>query len=426
MRTAALSALFISLMFLVLMFSVQETGAASDDPVYIELKISFNDQSSGHIHFFMGSGVEREMNGTDFIPSSTDPYVNDNMDRLLRALQMGGSGSPQITRSILDSSGTLNISKTRISSMAERNYFGLSLDTDFRYPANGISGEFEYLDFIYEVDKMFRKPSGGLDEITSALAKERELRRIRIRVEIELEDGMSATTSTTVSEHRRSITEEEISESTNAQEFIRSSNSLKVFDHPLLSPTFIFLDLVLFLFLGYGILAIVWWRERFKGVALILPVLTAVFPVFLVLVFLNPGWSIYSLAGGTVWIMGGIFLLMVGACNLFNPKFRYRDFEQEREEQPPIKLPEVIYINKRVFVDRPVRISEEEVMDPYKVLDVGRRSSWEDIDKAYKSKVREYHPDKFVNSPERIHKAAREETERLNTAYERLKRKHGM
>ena len=167
MRTAALSTLFISLMFLVLMFSVQETGAASDDPVYIELKISFNDQSSGHIHFFMGSGVEREMNGTDFIPSSTDPYVNDNMDRLLRALQMGGSGSPQITRSILDSSGTLNISKTRISSMAERNYFGLSLDTDFRYPANGISGEFEYLDFIYEVDKMFRKPSGGLDEITS-------------------------------------------------------------------------------------------------------------------------------------------------------------------------------------------------------------------------------------------------------------------
>ena len=60
---------------------------------------------------------------------------------------------------------------------------------------------------------------------------------------------------------------------------------------------------------------------------------------------------------------------------------------------------------------------------PYEVLDIRRSASWEDIEKAYKMKVKEYHPDKFIHAPERIHKAAKEETERLNIAFEKLKRK---
>ncbi|MGA1793645.1 MAG: J domain-containing protein [Thermoplasmatota archaeon] len=426
MRGAALSVAISAILLLSALHFLPGANADADDPVRVELRVTFTDARSGHLHFFMGSGEEMDLNHTEGLPPSIRPYVNDNMDRLLRALKLGGVGALSMVRSVLDTPGTLNITGTEMRSRAERGYFGFSLDTEFHYSGEGMAPEYDYLDFIYEIDEMFRVGSAGLDGISSAIAKERELRRIRIHLDVELDNGLSATTSKTVSDHRRSVSRETISDDTNGQEFLRSSNGLKVFDHALLSPAFTFILLLAILILGYGLLAFVWWRERFKGVALILPIATAVFPILPVLLFFFPGLSLYSLAGGTVWLLGGLFLLFVGACNLFNPKRAYKDFEEEREEQPSLKLPEVIYINKRVFVDRPVRISDEEAMDPYEVLDVRRKASWEEIDKAYKSKIKEYHPDKFVRSPSRIHKAAREETERLNTAYERLKRKHGM
>jgi len=425
MRRTALTVAIFVILFLPIILSVPSARADADDVVRVELSVSFTDGRSGRLHFYMGSGEEAGLNATDKLPSSIVPYVNPNMDRLLRALKTGGSRATSIVRSVLDSSGTLNLTDTEMSSRAERNYFGFSLDTEFSYSGSEIAPEYDYLDFIYGIDEMFKSGSGTFNEISSAIAKERELRRIHIHFEVKLHNGLSATTAKTVSDHQRTLSSETISDDTNGQEFLRSSNSLKVFDHTMLSPAVIFAGLLVFLLLGYGMLAFIWWRERYKGIALVLPIITGTFPVLPVLMFFFPGFSLYSLAGGTVWLLCGVFLLLVGACNLFNPRTGFREFDEERMEQPSLKLPEVVYINKRVFVDRPVRISEEEAMDPYQVLEVGRKASWEEIDKADKSKIKEYHPDKFVRSPERIHKAAKEETERLNTAYERLKRKHG-
>ncbi|SPF43776.1 hypothetical protein SBDP1_470047 [Syntrophobacter sp. SbD1] len=54
-------------------------------------------------------------------------------------------------------------------------------------------------------------------------------------------------------------------------------------------------------------------------------------------------------------------------------------------------------------------------------LDQGARP--EEIRKAYLDAVKKYHPDKFVNYPPELVKAAEEKTKQINSAYSLLKKK---
>jgi DnaJ-like protein len=416
-----------SLLLLVMFVNIvgQNVEGAADDPIHIDLNVKFHGKDRGTLVFLMEAGKEVDPQWKEGVPGSIDPFVNENMKRVLKALRRGGLSEERLMDSIFRNNGKIKIEDSNTTHASERNYFGFSFRANFSYDTRGIDAEYSYLDFVYDVDNMFTPSAGGVDRLFKDLAKERELRRIKIKIEISGTSSLSYTTTGAVSDHSRSVKTERISESTNAQEFLRSSNDLKVFETSFLSPGTIFISLLVFLILGYGILAYIWFRERFQGLALILPIITLIFPVVPIWTFFSPGLSFYDLAGGTIWVHGAIFFILIGACNLFNPRTNFHSFEKEKEEEPSLKMPDVVYVNKRIFVDRPVRISDEEALDPYEVIDVKRSASWEEIEKAYKSKVKEYHPDKFIASPSRIHKAAREETERLNGAYERLKKKFG-
>lgn len=425
MRKAVSSAASFLLILILICCTGQNTSAGSDDTIRIDLDIDLQHKDQGMLVFMMEAGESDEPNWEVGFPSDIEPYVNENMGRLLTALKMGGTDEYGLMTSILNNKGDLELEGTKITHSAERGYFGISFVTNFSYSTNGIDAEYSYLDFIYRIEKLFVPSSGGIDGIFDNIAKERELRRIGIDIKIHGGPSLSYSTSSSVSDHSRSINSESVTDRTNAQEFLRSSNDLKIFQSGLLSPATVFISLIAFLLLGYGLLAYIWFRDRFKGLSMVLPIITMIFPILPIWTFFSPGLSFYDLAGGTIWLYGVIFLILVGICNLVNPKVSFRSFEEEKEEQPSIEMPDVIYINKRIFIDRPVRISEEEALDPYEVLDIRRKASWEEIEKAYKARVKEYHPDKFINSPERIHKAAREETERLNISYEKLKRKFG-
>jgi len=422
-----ISTLIIVPIFLISILVVVPSFAqgSSNDDVKIRLNVELIGKGEGRLQFSIDAGTMSEPNWNDSFPRNIAPYTNDNMDRVLRSIRKGGIGEERILGSIFRNDGDLKELETTVSYMSERNYFGFRFTANFTYDVTGIDAEYNYLDFVYYVDEMFGSSGGGVDGLMNELKREREMRRIKIDIRISGDYGLSYTTSTTVSDHNRDLTSENIAERTDAQQFIRNSNEVKVFESSLLAPITIFISLIVILLIGYSILVFLWVKEKYRGVALILPIITAVFPIFMVATYLFPGISLYNLGGGTIWLQGAIFLLLVGVCNLFNPRFKYGSFEEERVDQPSVKMPDVIYVNKRVFVERPVRITEEQAMDPYEVLDLKHKATWEEIDKAYRSKVKEYHPDKFIGTPSRIHKAAKEETERLNMAYDKLKRKFG-
>jgi hypothetical protein len=413
------------LAFLILGVIVLPGGiSASDDPVKVNLELKFSEKDRGHLHFFMGSGPESNLSLTTRVPSTALPYKNDNMERLLRALRMTGTDPVPIIQGLLFNYGNMTLEDFRISSREERLYFGLSIDVNFSFETKGMDAEYRYLDFFYRIESLFKNPGTGLDAITGSIARERELSKIGITLDVELEGPLSITSSSSVSEHERSPTGESLSDRKTGQTFLRSSNKIKVFDCGAISPLSTFIAMLVLLLVGYSILGFVWYRERYRGVALILPIFTLAFSLLLPGSYFLPALSFYDLGGASIWVFGSIFLLLVGGCNHFHPKIKLRSFEEESEDQPRIGMPEVIYVQKRVLVEKRIKMDDVEDSDPFEVLEVDRRTSFDEIERAYKARIKEYHPDKFTNSPKHITSAAKKETEKLNIAYEKLKKMH--
>jgi hypothetical protein len=406
-------------------FIPQEAEGTSDEIIQVNMVVDLEKIDRGTIHFYMGPAPEPELPEVESIPISISPYVNDNMERLLTAFRMGGVDHGSMTRSVLDNPGKLNITEMRIGHSSQRDFFGLSLDIVFNYEVKGADAEYQYLDFIRKVDDLFKNPTGNLGIITGNVAKERELSRIRISLEVVLPKGASITSSTKVSDHERTIYRETFEDHRSASTFMRSSNRIKVFDLMLISPGITFAVMTFFLILGNAVLGYIWWRERFKSWGLVLPIATMIFSLVLPWLYFNPNISFYNIGGGTIWIAGSFFLGLVLACNYFNPKHDLREFEEELKDQPTVKMPDVIYVNKRVYVEKKVKMDEVEHSDPYEVLEIKKGADFDDIERAYRNKIKEYHPDKYSKSPPRIAVAAKKETEKLNIAYEKMKKLYG-
>ncbi len=60
----------------------------------------------------------------------------------------------------------------------------------------------------------------------------------------------------------------------------------------------------------------------------------------------------------------------------------------------------------------------------YKILEIGPKSSIEDIKKAYRIMVKKYHPDKLQTKDPYLLKGAEEKFIQVQNAYETLKNKH--
>lgn len=62
--------------------------------------------------------------------------------------------------------------------------------------------------------------------------------------------------------------------------------------------------------------------------------------------------------------------------------------------------------------------------DPFEILDLPQSASIEDIRHAYHEKIRQYHPDLVAKMGPEIQEVARKQTQRLNFAYETLKKRY--
>jgi DnaJ like chaperone protein len=66
------------------------------------------------------------------------------------------------------------------------------------------------------------------------------------------------------------------------------------------------------------------------------------------------------------------------------------------------------------------------IEDYYKILEIDSTATDEDIKKAYRKMAMKYHPDKVATMGEDVKKAANEKFQKLNQAYERIKKERGM
>lgn len=86
-----------------------------------------------------------------------------------------------------------------------------------------------------------------------------------------------------------------------------------------------------------------------------------------------------------------------------------RERLQPPEEQPPHQEGE----------DR----NEKRPLPPHEVLGVSVGATQSEIEKAYKKRIREYHPDQVHQLGKELQQVAREKTQEINSAYETLKKR---
>ncbi|HEY4788005.1 MAG TPA: TerB family tellurite resistance protein [Bacteroidales bacterium] len=69
---------------------------------------------------------------------------------------------------------------------------------------------------------------------------------------------------------------------------------------------------------------------------------------------------------------------------------------------------------------------KDTIEDLYKVLEIDSTATNEEVKKAYRSMAVKYHPDKVAYLGEDVKKAANEKFQKLNEAYEKIKKERGM
>jgi DnaJ-domain-containing protein 1 len=75
----------------------------------------------------------------------------------------------------------------------------------------------------------------------------------------------------------------------------------------------------------------------------------------------------------------------------------------------------------RPAVDRELPGEPDPAWDPYAVLDVARDASAEEITRAYRERMKEYHPDRVAGLGAELQKVAHEKTLEIQRAYDALR-----
>jgi DnaJ like chaperone protein len=65
-------------------------------------------------------------------------------------------------------------------------------------------------------------------------------------------------------------------------------------------------------------------------------------------------------------------------------------------------------------------------LSAYKILEISKDATDEEVKKAYKKMAVKYHPDKVSHLGEDVQKAANEKFKEVNQAYESIKKQRGM
>lgn len=400
-------------------------AADVDHPEYImiDLQVDLETASSGEMIFFMGTDDRREQNETDLIVPPQGDLRNNNLMRLRESLGHYTNGYRQFFRSILNSDGSLSLNVSFFSAVNESNYYGIIFEASFSFDTGGSSAEYEYLSFVREIRLTgvnLLKPS----TVTRRQIEEDEMEKGRVRIGVDLEPRMSLDLRSEGGSHRRTPAGESFGRTVDISSFLGQGNGMIVSDSIIFSPLSIFCISVTMTLLTLAALILIWMRNRFRRWGLIFPILTALMSLSPVIVLFRPALNIYSYHDSAFVLILLINISLLTGCYLVNPKKFEKPKDYEEEKGKKFKMPKVVYVDRTVYIEAKGS-GKIDGLDPYDILGVNSNMSLGDIERAYKKQILKYHPDKFEDSPDAIKSVSLKETERLNAAFDHIKKKHG-
>jgi DnaJ like chaperone protein len=100
-------------------------------------------------------------------------------------------------------------------------------------------------------------------------------------------------------------------------------------------------------------------------------------------------------------------------------------FVTESEVQEIRKIAGYLYINDRDYISIKAMFYDESD-NAYKILEITKEASTNEVKKAYRRMVKKYHPDKLQGLGEEHLKGANEKFQSIQEAYDRVKKEKGM
>lgn len=95
------------------------------------------------------------------------------------------------------------------------------------------------------------------------------------------------------------------------------------------------------------------------------------------------------------------------------------------EEQEIRKIASYLYINEYDYASIKAMFYNESD-SAYKMLEITKQASDEEVKKAYRKMAKKYHPDKLQNLGEEHKKGANEKFQKIQAAYEQIKKERGL
>jgi len=420
--------LIIIIFLLVWNLSLDEVRAipvigGSDPFVTLDLEIEFNTATSGKIDLYFGTAPRDHLEETvrETVEQRMDDnevfsYMWDNLFVEDTVKNLTDTNISNIMDRVLHTDEEMILQGFQIVFYNNSNEIGIGLTAKFEVGGSFSRVEYEYLEFIHGGDLATDK---DLKKLKSKYIDQKDY--IGMKVMITGGDPLSMTLREETMAHTRDQNGEKLDYHTTYTKFVLIDNELTVHSSHYKSPSFIFKIFIATVIIGYLALIMIWYRNRFKGRGLILPFFTVFFSMFVWFGFYYPGLSIYSLGAVTYHFISGAFILMVLLCLFVNPKPKnVKGYDEMKEREKKLKVKKVVvpignYMNTNV-----PRPSAEEGRSYYEILEVEEDASPDEIKKAYFGKMKDYHPDKYQDAPEKIRESADREASLINEAYDNL------
>lgn len=424
MRIYLIPVITIIIASLVLIQAGEAEGIQDPDSLWIDLSIDLASLNEGTMEITI-STIE-ESNGSypaDFeFPSGAVRYDNDNLKRVLNALEPYFKTNETFLSAFLDSDGGPVLGDTVYSLFMGDEGFSLTFSAEFQFENGGSTREYEIMRFVNgieypKVDRSDTLSVGRRNEFIN------EVRLCRVRIYIDVPDDCSIDLQFEDDGHERTTNGESVDISTNLHEVREEGDGVRISRIGFLSAGMLFPIVLVITILEIITIAVIWWRNRFRGTGLILPLLSIVIIPFHLVLFFNPHINIYGTHDSFLFASIVISIGTIAASLFVNPKHekvKTRTYEEEKEAS--FKMPKVIYATKNVYIRSK---DENGGIDAYEILDVTRSMSTKDIKDRYKKQVLRFHPDKFHDSTDDMIELAERETGRLNRAYDMIMKERG-
>ncbi len=384
----------------------------------MDFDLMLDSTGSGSLHLYIGTAVTSSMEPSVLeAPGELGRYDNLNLIRVMEVFGPQMADQEKLFRSILDTSSDVVIGDLSYMTGNVTGVFALSLEISFSFNDSVSSMEYRYLNFLRSIPL----PHAQEGDRYAEMWRDREIERMRrcvVSIQFDLDSRLSLDLQNEGSDHHRNPSGESLDRSIDLYELITNGNAFTVSDLKIFSPFWVFVITVVVTVGGYVGLGIIWWRNRFRKLGLILPISTLIVSLLPMVIYLNPQLNGYSFMDIFLLISFVFYIGLVVTCNFVNPRGKVRSSTYEEEKKPGLEMPKVVYREKNVYIKQ----TGNEGIDPYDVLGVTRSMSMDDITARYKREILKFHPDKFEGTSDRIKELSARETERLNQAYEMISR----